>query len=81
MKEVWEFVNTLELRSLHLILTRDNLEKEPITLLLKNLRLSTSMSQLPLSEFVLNVSKNKVKEGADIANINGFFQNKVAKIK
>ena len=81
VKEVWEFVNTMELRSLHLILTRDCLEKEPMVLLLKNLRLQTSMSQLPLSEFSLNLSKNKVSDGKDLSSINELFQSKAGKIK
>jgi hypothetical protein len=75
------FVNTMELRSLHLTLTRDNLDKEQMAYLLKHLRLCTSMSQLSMNELVLNLSKNKVKEGRDLTDISHLFNAQAAKIK
>ena len=58
--DVSAFLNTMELRILHLTLSRDNLVRDQVVDLLKNVRLSTSMSGLPFSELVLNLTKNKV---------------------
>ena len=71
----------MELRSLHLTLARDNLDKEQLNLLLRTLRLCTSMSQLPLVELSLNLSRNRVKEGQDLSDIHGLFQTIAGKIK
>lgn len=75
--DVSAFVNTMELRSLHLTLSRDNLLRSQMIELLKSVRLSTSMSGLPLNELVLNLTKNKVTETTDITNL---FNSQAAKI-
>lgn len=68
----------MELRSLHMNLSRDNIDREQATHLLKNLRLSTSMTGLPLSEFSLNLSKNKITEQVPM---NSLFSTLTTKIK
>lgn len=56
----------MELRNLHLTLTRDNLEKLQMLELIKGVRMGTSMTELPMNEVVFNLSKNKVTDGKEI---------------
>jgi len=49
--------------------------------LIKGVRMVTSMTELPMAQVVLNLNKNKVTDGKEIAEINGFFQSKAQKIK
>ena len=60
VNEVSEFLNTMQLRSLNLTLSRDNLRKGQAIELLQKMRLASSMTQLPLHEFNLNLNKNKI---------------------
>lgn len=50
----------MQLRSLNLTLSRDNLKKGQVIDLLQKMRLASSMTQLPLLEFNLNLNKNKI---------------------
>ena len=60
VNEVSEFLNTMQLRSLNLTLSRDNLRKGQAIELLQKMRLASSMTQLPLHELNLNLNKNKI---------------------
>ena len=39
------------------------------------------MSQLPLNELVLNLSRNRVREGQDLSDIHVLFQTLANKVK
>lgn len=61
--DVSDFINTMELRSLNLTLSRDNLRNVQVVELLQKIRLASSMTHLPLAEFNLNLNKNKIDSG------------------
>jgi hypothetical protein len=56
----------MELRNLHLTLARDNVDKVQMIELIKGVRMSTSMTELPMNEVIFNLNKNKVTEGKDL---------------
>lgn len=71
----------MELRSLNLTLARDNMKKEQAVELLNKVRLASSMTHLPLAEFHLNLNKNKIDGGLDVAHLTQLFHQKATSIK
>jgi len=49
--------------------------------LIKGVRMGTSMTELPMSQVVFNLNKNKVTEGKDIIEVTAFFHSKAQKVK
>jgi hypothetical protein len=71
----------MELRSLNLTLSRDNLRKGQVIELLQKTRLASSMTQLPLTEFYLNLNKNKIDNWQEIADLTNIFNQRAASVK
>ena len=61
IRDVYEFCNIFQLRELSLTLTRDELHRKDFEQLITNLRLSTSMTNLPMSKIKINFLKNRIK--------------------
>ena len=74
IRDVYQFCNIFQLRELSLTLSRDELHRKDFELLISNLRLSTSMTNLPMSKIKINFLKNRINAYEDILVCQQMFE-------
>ena len=82
VKEISTFCNTIpQLKELSLTLTRDNIGRKGLESLMKDTRIHTSLTNIPINSIHLNISKNKITEKSDIMECESYFEMKCKEVK